>query len=128
MRRSAARCYRVAARFVIALCIMSPIIRYIVVSLGVLALMGASSISLYFKGRSDCAVKHARKASQEAAEWAEKVQASSAAAYEKGREAAILEQKNREKVDEIGEFAAEEPGADDLCLSADVVDRLRELE
>lgn len=97
--------------------------RYVPVIIGILA----AALVVYGKGRSDCAAKHSRQAVKDAAQWAEIVRASDAAAYARGRSAAESEARNQEKVDAIGTTADKEPGAGDVCLSGDVVERLREL-
>lgn len=81
----------------------------------------------YSSGRSDCVARNARKAAQEAAAWAEKVQASSDAAYAKGLSAAKSEGKDRKSVEQITRDAGMEAGAGDTCVSSDLVDKLRAL-
>jgi len=83
--------------------------------------------AVYLQGRADCASKHARKAAQEAQEWAVKLRVSEAEAYRRSLQAAEIDRDNEEKVDEIAETASRELGAGDICLSDDVVDRLRDL-
>lgn len=97
--------------------------RYVPVIIGILAVV----FTAYSKGRSDCAEAHRRQAVKDAAQWAEIVRASDAAAYARGRSAAEFESRNQEKVDAIGTTADKEPGAGDVCLGGDVVERLREL-
>lgn len=101
----------------------NPILRYVV---GAGAVLAALSVS-YIKGRSDCAVKAAEKRAEAAEEWAERVDAARQDAYQRGAEAAQRALENQTKVEEIANEAAKELGADDVCLSAATVERLREL-
>ena len=82
----------------------------------------------YYRGRDDCGDKHRRKAAQEAAEWAEKIRVSEAEAYTRGLQAATREGQNEKIVETVGREAEKEPGAGDVCLSADTIERLRDLE
>ena len=88
----------------------------------------AAFLIVYKKGREDCATKHARHAVKEAQQWAEKTTAASERAYDRGLQAAKSEVRNQKTVEEIARDAGMEAGADDLCLSADVVERLRQLQ
>lgn len=88
----------------------------------IVVLLGA-----YSKGRADCRAKHERAAAKIEAEWKERVREADASAYERGLRAAALDAENEEIVDDIEEAAAAEAGADDMCLGADVVERLRAL-
>lgn len=111
------------ARLLIVLVLVNPLLRYLIGAGAVLAALGAS----YFKGRSDCAVKQAEKRAEAAEEWAASVADDLEAAYQRGAEAAKAAAENEDKVKEIADEAAKEPGADDECLSAATVERLREL-
>ena len=51
-----------------------------------------------------------------------------AAAFDRGLAAARAEAENQRTQDEISDLARREPGAGDLCLSADVLDGLRSLQ
>lgn len=82
----------------------------------------------YMWGRADCGRKHSRIAAQQAREWAEKVRVSEAAAYDRGLVAARLELENDKTTENIVRDAGMEAGAHDLCLSADIVERLRALQ
>lgn len=94
---------------------------YLLISGGaIIVLFGA-----YNKGRADCRAKHERAAAKVEAEWRARVREADAAAYERGLRAATIDAENEEIVDDIEETAAAEAGADDVCLSADVVERLR---
>lgn len=78
--------------------------------------------------------KNACRAAQEAAnakirgEHAETVNRADRGATERALDAQEKDLTNAERVKEIAIVAGDEPGADDLCLSADVVERLRELQ
>lgn len=87
----------------------------------------AVGIFLYSKGRSDCAVKHARQAAKVERQWAEKVRVSEAAAYERGLLAANLERETQEQVDEAVQDAVARLSASDRCVPGDLVERLRNL-
>lgn len=82
----------------------------------------------YLQGRNDCAIKHAHRAAQEAAEWADKISASEAEAYERGLQAARRDAENARSVEEIVRNAGMELGAHDECISADTAERLRQLQ
>jgi hypothetical protein len=86
------------------------------------------TVGAYWKGRADCGTKHERAAAKIEAEWRAKTAEAEQDAYERGVAAAYADAKNEEIVDEIEEAAAAEPGADDVCLSADVVERLRAIQ
>lgn len=88
----------------------------------------AAFVTTYMLGAQSQKTKYARKEAELERVWASKVADADAAAYARGLQAAKLEEKNKEKVDEIGENAANEAHADDLCLSADTVDRLLQLQ
>jgi len=92
-----------------------------------LGLAAAIVGGVYWKGRADCRAKYERAAAKIEAEWKERVREADASAYERGLRAAAIDAENEEVVNEIEEAAAAEPGADDVCLSADVVERLRAL-
>lgn len=82
----------------------------------------------YKTGVSNTNDKWRRKAAQDAAEWSEKIRVSEAQAYERGLRAGQIERENEQRADEIARAAGQELGADDLCLSADIVERLRQLQ
>ena len=111
------------SRLVIFLVLANPLIRYVV---GASAVLVALTFT-YFKGRSDCAVKQAGKRAEAAERWAASVADDLEAAYQRGAESARIDAENDDKVKEIADEAAKEPGADDECLSAAVVERLRQL-
>lgn len=96
-------------------------------ALGVTTLCAFALLAAYLKGRDDAHDKMLVKAAQDAAEWASQVKASEAAAYRRGLQDARSEARNKEIVNDIGEHAAAEPDSDAECLSADTVDRLRQL-
>lgn len=97
--------------------------RYVAGALAVLALLGG----VYMKGYGACAAKHKRAAARIEQEWQEKVTAAERIAYQNGLSAALAEAENEETVHDVENTAAAEAGSDDLCLSADVVERLRAL-
>lgn len=99
----------------------SPIVRYLVVSIAVFAWA-------YTKGRSDCAVRQANKRAEAAEEWASGVASDLEAAYKRGAEAARMSQENADKVEEISREAEKEQNSGDECVSADTVERLRQLQ
>lgn len=80
--------------------------------------------AVYTKGRSDCAVRHAREDAKAADEWAERVTKAASEAYRRGQEAAEKEAKKSEKADAI---VKDIPPAG-VCVTADAVERLRELQ
>jgi hypothetical protein len=86
------------------------------------------TVAAYGKGRADCGAKHARAAAKIEAEWKARAAEAAQDAYERGVAAAYADAKNEEIANEIEDAAAAEPGADDLCLSADVVERLRAIK
>lgn len=96
----------------------------------IIALVGVSVLLgvVYMKGREDCGAKHARAAAKIEAEWQKKVADATQDAFERGVAAAYADTKNEEVVDEIEKTASAEPGAGDICLSADVVELLRSLQ
>lgn len=98
--------------------------RYVAGALAVLGLLG----SVYMKGRADCGAKHKRAAARIEQEWREKVTAAERIAYQNGLSAALVEAENEETIHDVENTAASEAGSDDLCLSADVVDRVRALQ
>lgn len=83
---------------------------------------------VYTKGRADCAVKHAQEEAKAADKWAGRVTKAAADAYKRGQDAAKKEAKNEQVAKDIAEAAAAEAGADDICLSAEIVEKLRELK
>jgi hypothetical protein len=95
------------------------------------AAIGALGLILFLTfqwGFSSAKGQYARKAAQEAAEWAERVRGAEAQAYAKGLQAARVEIENRERLDEIARAAEGEAGSEDLCLSEDIVDRIRAIQ
>jgi hypothetical protein len=110
-------------RLVIFLVLTNPLLRYIV---GAGAVLLAISFS-YTKGRTDCAVKQAVKRAEAAEQWAASVADGLEKAYQRGAESVRIDAENDNKVKEIANEAAKELGADDECLSAATVERLREL-
>lgn len=111
------------SRLIVLLVLASPLIRYAV---GAGAVLFALTFS-YIKGRTDCAVKQAGKRAEAAEEWAASVAEDLDKAYQRGAEAARIDAENDDKVEEIADEAAKEIGADDECLSAATVERLRQL-
>ncbi len=82
----------------------------------------------YCKGQGDADLKHARQEAKDARLWAKEVQDAGDKAYDRALQAASVGAENKEKSNAIRERAAREPGAGDECLSADVVDGLRQLQ
>lgn len=106
--------------FALLAVLKSPLVRYVIV--------GLAAVSwAYLQGRSDCGARHARQAARMAQEWADKLEQANAAAYARGLQAARLEARNKALVEGIAEDAKKELGAGDICLSADLVERLRQL-
>jgi len=96
-----------------------------------LILTGVVSVALlgaYVKGRLDVAEKYRIAAAKAEAEFEAQSTVAARAAYQRGLEAARAEQENEVRIVEIREVAEAEVGADDLCLSADVIDGLRALQ
>ena len=102
----------------------STVIRILI---GVL-LSGGVLLFTYLQGRSDCATKWERKQAEIRQEWAEKVADAAGAASDRALENQRLELENERLSDEIVAAARQEQGADDICLSADIVERLRQLQ
>lgn len=79
-------------------------------------------------GYAACHAQYARKAAQEAAQWAAKVQATGEQAYERGLQAARKSAGNEQIVKDIANDAHKDPDAGRECVSADTVQRLRDLQ
>lgn len=94
------------------------------VPLAIAAMLTAS----YCKGKDDADAKWRAAADKQAAEWALKVSEADKAAYKNGVLDAILDDRNKDIVDDIKDHAAKEPGASDECLSDDTVERLRSIQ
>ena len=103
----------------------NPITRTVVV--GVASAVAAFSAG-YFKGNGDARVKCAEKQAQAAEQWASDVAEDLEKAYQRGVESARIAHENESRVEEIANEAAKEEGADDMCLSANTVERLRQLQ
>jgi hypothetical protein len=86
------------------------------------------ALAVYVKGRDDCAQKHLKREIETRAEWADRVADAAGAAADRALAAERLQIENEHLSEEIADVARQEPGADDLCLSADVVDRVRQLQ
>lgn len=82
----------------------------------------------YFWGRTDCGNRHQRKAAQEAAAWAEKIRQAEAASYAKGLQAAESKAQRSKTAEEITRDAGMEASSDDLCLSGDILDKIRAMQ
>ena len=81
----------------------------------------------YLNGKSDATTAYARASAKAAQEWAEKIAAAKDQSFQDGLEAARLSGQNKQKSEEIGNAARQEPGAGDQCLSGSVYERLRDL-
>lgn len=92
-----------------------------------LALAGMLTAA-YCKGGADNDAKWRTATEKQAAEWALKVSEADKAAYKNGVLDAIMDERNKDIVDDIKDHAAKEPGASDECLSADTVERLRSIQ
>lgn len=91
------------------------------------ALLTLAGVS-YRQGRVDAHNKCVAEAAEVKAEFDAKVADAAAAAYADGVAAARLNAENEKTEERIGDVADSEIGADDLCLSDDVVGRLRALQ
>lgn len=82
----------------------------------------------YYKGRGDEDAKWRAAASKAEVEWTQKVSDAEKQAYKDGALDALLDERNKDVVDEIKKHASKEPGAAGECLSADTVERLRSIQ
>jgi len=92
----------------------------------VVAGVAAGSLMLvwaYHSGGRACAAKQAKLNQQ----WAARVTDAALAAYDRGVKDATRNAKNDRDVDQIVRDAGMEAGADDVCISADIAARLRDL-
>ena len=79
---------------------------------------------VYTKGRSDCAVKHAQEEAKAADDWADRLVKSAAEAYRQGKADAKEDAEEKEEADAI----VEELPPVGVCVTADAVDRVRQLQ
>lgn len=95
----------------------------------ILAVLGAGAVlgGVYLKGRQDCNERHLEKRAEAAERWADTIANVMGAATARALDAQERKLDNERIAKEIADAAAKELGANDECLSADVVDRLREL-
>lgn len=89
-------------------------------------LVGVSGFA-YVRGRVDCNARHEAAEARAAQEWAKAAAKTSKQAEKAGVDAARLDAKNEEKASAVKKQAAREPAASDECLSAAVVDGLRDI-
>jgi len=112
--------------------LLPAIIAFLKTSAGRLAGAGvAVSVALflvYSWGRAGCAAEYARKAAKQNAVWSEKIRAAESRAYAKGLEAAKASADRQKAAEDIARDAGMELGADDVCLSEDIVDSIRALQ
>jgi len=102
---------------------MAALTRFWPIAAALLIVVGA-----YVKGRQDATTRCKLSAAQAQAEYAEKTGAATARAYERGVADAQTDKENNDRAEAIREAAKQEPGANDLCLSGDVVERLRAIQ
>lgn len=110
-------------RALIALCIMSALARYLILSVASLSL-GAF---LYMKGRTDCYVKQVKIQAEQTERWAERTSQAAQSAAERAVASERARMDNEKTAEEIADAAKNEEGSDELCVSADTVERLRNL-
>lgn len=79
-------------------------------------------------GKSAANSKHARESAKLTRQWAEKTRVAEAQAYERGLQAAQIEANNDKALDQVVREAESEVGADDLCLSENTLERIRQIQ
>ena len=91
--------------------------------------LGLLMVFLSFKwGQSDQKADHAEKQLEIATKYAESVSKATSTAFTLGIEAARQETKNNDELDQIVREAQGLENADGVCVSADLVERLRNLQ
>jgi len=123
MCRAARNKGAIIARAFLAVMLLNPIIRYVLLSVGVVGVMGF----IYLKGRIDCASKWRDKLAAAEQEWNERT----LGAVEKAANDAVERERARSKIkDAINDMANEaenEVVEDDVCVSAGTLERLRNI-
>lgn len=97
----------------------------------VLSAIGVVGLFMYLSysfGYRACKQEFQRKSAEAEAAWSERVAQSEAAAYKRGLEEAKAEAKRLSEVEKITRDAGMESGAEDLCITEDVLDRIRALQ
>ena len=95
---------------------------------GGVAILAALALTWsYDRGRKDCAARHARIAAEAQAKAAEAEAAAIEEAYQRGLQAARRAEARRQGVEDVRKNAETEARPDGVCVSADTVERLRQL-
>lgn len=79
-------------------------------------------------GKNDQKAEHAEKQMELTKQYASDLSGANAAAYARGRDSLKQEMENNGKLEDIIADALAAEGAGNLCLSADLVERLRQLQ
>lgn len=96
--------------------------------LKIVAPIAIVAVLSFFMGKSACKSEYQRKAAQEAAAWAEKIRVAEAQAYREGLQAAQIEARNEREAERIVRDAGMEAVEEDVCISEDALDRIRQLQ
>lgn len=99
--------------------------------IGAALLASAAGVAGYVRGalvaKTRVEARHAAELAAFQKHWAEQTALAQAQAYELGRQRTLATVQNMAITKEVRDAAAIEEGASDMCLSSDVLERLRKL-